>query len=187
MNYIRNEDQLSNSNTYYVNKGMHVEVVTDLADEPITVQQAKDYMHIDADDEDAEILAMITTARQTLERYAGVSMGEKELLLTMDEYADRVELPYGPVASVDSVEVDGDAVSVDDGYELRAGKHLTMLTGYRNLSVAYTTKATYPAAWKNAVKAQVAFMYEHRGDEKGLELSDMAKAIMASYVKLNVF
>lgn len=42
--------------------------------EPVTLQEVKDYSHIDLNDDDAKILRLIPGVRQMVERYTGLSL-----------------------------------------------------------------------------------------------------------------
>ena len=62
-----------------INSEFQVEIVTDLTTEPVTLQEAKDYMRISSNAEDSLIEELITSARERIEKFTGLSLGEKTL------------------------------------------------------------------------------------------------------------
>ena len=63
-------------------------VVTDLAQEPITLQMAKDFLGIDFNDFDSLITVLITSARRASERVTGKAYGPKVIKVTGNQYVD---------------------------------------------------------------------------------------------------
>lgn len=105
---------------------MAYSVVTPAAAEPITLAEAKNFLRVDTDADDALIGALITAAREMCESYT------RRILVTttIDEYFDGfpahrgardrdvIYLSRGPVASVTSlkyVDAIGSEVTVDSG------------------------------------------------------------------------
>lgn len=78
----------------------------DATEEPITLQQAKDWLRVDLDVDDAVIAALITAARQQVERDTGRVCSTQTWALGLDAVpAGAITLPVGPVLSVSSVVV----------------------------------------------------------------------------------
>lgn len=71
--------------------------------EPVTVAQAKLYMNIDSDytEMDGIISDLITSAREWIEQYTGLSLIEKDLTAYVKESA--YEIPNGPVIQIDGL------------------------------------------------------------------------------------
>lgn len=90
---------------------MAYDIVTPAASEPITLAEAKNFLRVDTNDDDAIITALITAAREMCEQYT------RRILVTttIDEYfdifpnyrnatdKDIIYLSRGPVASVTNV------------------------------------------------------------------------------------
>lgn len=90
---------------------MAFDIVTAASSEPITLAEAKNFLRVDTNDDDALISALITAARQLCEDYT------RRILVTttIDEYFDKfpsnrwenlsniIYLSRGPVASITSV------------------------------------------------------------------------------------
>jgi hypothetical protein len=187
VNYRKNEDKLPCIVGSH-NSGLTIETVTDLTTEPVTLIQAKDYLHIDGSDDDTVITALITTARQMVEGFSGYSFGAKTLKLYLDEYRrGKIDLLYGPVDEVTTVALDGVTATVSEDYKRLGNEKVFMYTGYQNLEITYTTKADVKQWMKSAVLAQLAFLYEHRGDESISHVCEAAQTIVGPFIRLNVF
>ena len=80
-----------------------IAVLSDTIAEPITLAEAKNYLRVDYNEDDALIEALITSARVRLEQYAGVAMTQRNLQVVafMSEF---IELPYVPIGVLLSVE-----------------------------------------------------------------------------------
>lgn len=87
------------------------------AAEPVTLGEAKAHLRIDADDEDALIGALISTAREHVERETGLVMLSCGFRLCLDAWPDDgvVRIPCGPVRTIEAVTIydgEGEAQAV---------------------------------------------------------------------------
>lgn len=87
---------------------MHVEIVTAVAAEPITLSEAKAHLRVDGTADDAYITALITIARQATEHEAQRSFAPQTLRVRASEWGDGIELPRGPVNAVSHVKYNDD-------------------------------------------------------------------------------
>lgn len=71
--------------------------------EPITLAQAKVWARVDHDDEDDEIRLLITAVREACEKRCRRTLVESSWEYTASAWASRIELPYGPLIEVPSV------------------------------------------------------------------------------------
>ena len=112
MNFVQNEDKLRCDGRYSEPKvrGLHYEVVTDLATEPVTLEEFKQHARIDYATDDARCLQYIKAARQHLEQFTQKSFGPKTMRLSYLSLPANFQLMYGPVTSAD-VTVNGDYVA----------------------------------------------------------------------------
>lgn len=178
-------------------EGLDVNVTSDLASEPVTLDDVKDKLKIDYDDEDDLITSLIKVARQQLEAWSGLAFGEKEITMTMQSHRLTVDFPIIPVNTVDSVIVYKDSeneetlVSGDDYLLIGTkDKKLNIYDLYNDIEIQYTTPELSDSiadSVKEAIKSQVAFLYEHRGDSQIGGLSPIAKALLQNHRKVNVF
>jgi hypothetical protein len=88
-------------------------VLTDLIAEPVSLQEAKDFMEIDFTDFDTLITRLIKQARISSEIYTGLSYGKKEIELVSNQ--SKVQIPYGPFAELLTItDKDGAAISSEN-------------------------------------------------------------------------
>jgi uncharacterized phiE125 gp8 family phage protein len=89
----------------YIVRG--VRVVTAPSFEPVTLQEAKLWCRVDADDEsqDATLMLLIIAMREYAEHLTGRVFAERTLELSLDSFptSGEIALPYPPVQSVSSV------------------------------------------------------------------------------------
>jgi hypothetical protein len=89
--------------------------------EPVSLAEVKEHLRVDGPDEEPLIVALITTARLTIEHLAGLALVTQRWAVLLDAWPDAsaIELPVAPVASVDAVRVydEADQASVIDPAE----------------------------------------------------------------------
>lgn len=160
--------------------------------EPVTLAEAKAWIKV-ADsysDDNTIITALITAARQILEEYLSISIASKTYTVVLKNLLGDMELPYGPITSITSVtDWDGDALTLNTDYILSGEdfKRLDTKTDYIKF-VYVAGYSTVPEALKLAIKMQVGYMYEHRGDELDtLGMSKDALMVAKIYSRNGVF
>lgn len=167
MNYRRNEDKLMESESRMYNNLLSYQIVTDVIAEPITVSDAKLYLKIDFDDEDAEIDNIIKESREQLEEELDVAFAPKTIKVGIRNELGNFVLPFAPVTEIVDVK-DEDAAVLDAGnYTIKNGVLETLF--YSPVFVTYKVgyaAGTLPAIYKRKLKERIAYNYEHRGDEK---------------------
>jgi uncharacterized phiE125 gp8 family phage protein len=173
-----------------INSEFQVEIVTDLTTEPVTLQEAKDYMRISSNAEDSLIEELITSARERIEKFTGLSLGEKTLRAYWFYFHIPQEIPYGPVTLIDSVVNDED-VALE--YTAR-GLQYKMLEAYSTvgLTIEYESGfAVCPKGLKLAILKQVSTDYENRENysiyDQAYELSSDAKRQAQPYCRNTLF
>ncbi len=157
------------------------------AEEPLTLAEAKLYLRVDHDEEDAAITQMIVAARQAAEHYLKRTLVSRQWkLIYACTLPMHVRLPMGPVTSVASMSVvDEDDVSAtvdEELYALNASRTQLCIsqaiTGYR-IEIIYTAgygnAASVPASIKQGMLAHVEAIYEGRGE--AFVLPDAALAL----------
>lgn len=93
--------------------------LTEPATEPVTLARAKKHLAIDHEDDDDNISADITAARQYCETHTGLVFGERTFTLQLAYWPDdgKIRLPVEPVTSVEEVryaDENGDTVVVSE-------------------------------------------------------------------------
>jgi len=173
-----------------INSEFQIEVVTDLSVEPVTLQEAKDYMRISSDSENDLIEELITSARERIEKYTGLSLGLKTLKAYWFYFHVPSEIPYGPITAINSV-VDDNDVALE--YTARGLQYKT-LEAYSTQGLAIEYEAGFavcPKGLKLAILKQVSTDYENRENysiyDQAYELSSDAKRQAQPYCRNTLF
>lgn len=163
-------------------------VLTDLAAEPVSLAEMKEFMEIDFTDFDALITRLIKSARIASEKFTGLSYGTKEIELTSQGKCS-VQLPFGPVQTVDSVkDANGDDVEyLSFGFDnpIVTLKHpigiLTTSPIPNQFNVIYTTGFDEcPEDLKEAIKKRVETAFQFRADAESSDTQSINEAINKS-------
>ena len=89
--------------------------------EPVSLAEVKEHLRVDGPDEEPLIVALITTARLTIEHLAGLALMTQRWAVLLDAWPDgqAIELPVAPIASIDVLRVydEADQASVIDAAE----------------------------------------------------------------------
>lgn len=148
--------------------------------EPILIQDLKIYLKIDEEEtvEDDLLSMMITSAREYCEVYTGRSLASKAIEYGIDSFSTQIRLPYGPVASVQSIKYKDSSgtetvmtentdylVDVDGGrVVLPNGKTWPCFSPYPYdpIKIAYTVGAFTPEGCKQAMLLLIGHWYANR-------------------------
>lgn len=162
-----------------------IAVLSDTIAEPITLEEAKNYLRVDYPEDDALIEALITSARVRLEQYAGVAMTQRNLQVVafMSEF---IELPYVPIGVLLSVEYWNNT----EWIQLEEGDYNTLGTNTMKIyAVAYGEgeyRFTYTCGYcdptptmRTAVFKMLADLYEYR--ESSVESSKPSPNLTTAY------
>ena len=146
------------------------------ASEPVTLTQVKANLKIDYSTDDTLLTALITAAQNQIEQYTGVSIADRtvSLIAKIDGFND-FELPYGPVQSITSITqlsiLGGTNTALAAGdYSVygASGEFVNINTKGAGDKYAIVYEAGYtvtPTALLESIIHQIAYLYEHRGDE----------------------
>lgn len=136
--------------------------------EPITLAEVKRKLRImDATtDFDTELNDLITQCRQMFEEVLGVSMIQRTVYAVLQNQLGNMELPYGPLNAVTSAQ-DKDGNTIDaNSYNIIGEKFAYLETKYDWIGLTYTVNAYAPAGLKEALLREIAWRFNHRGDEE---------------------
>lgn len=138
--------------------------------EPLGLEDAKAYMMVDYDDHDDLITSLIVVARESLESYLGSSLVEKRLTVQLQNECGNIEIPYGPTPDELDVSLitDIDGNVVDSSQIVIVGNQFKVIVSpcASFLQLVYTSGyTTLPASLLTALKAQVFFLYQNRGEK----------------------
>lgn len=82
---------------------MQVQLVTPPLIEPILLEEAKTYLKIDVDDDDAYIESAIKAAREMVEQFTNRKLVSQAWLMTTYVIKDYFDLPFAPLISISHV------------------------------------------------------------------------------------
>ncbi len=157
--------------------------------EPVSLDELKRHCRVTSDEDDPDLLDMITAARQQLEEFCWSAFISQTWDYWFDGFSDRMVIPRPPLLSVSKFQyADNDGTLVDVGatvYELGAEHQLPFVRlqyqqtwpttrGYRDdiymrVTSGYgATAASVPMPIRHAIKLLAALMYMNRGDEISL-------------------
>lgn len=173
-----------------MNVSYSVELGEPSGDEPCTLQECKDQLKIDFSTDDALITSLIAAARAEVEQFTGRSLVDREVqaLIQLDG-CFLFELPYGPVQSITSITalaIFGGTNEVVTDFDLYGDPGQFAQIKPKNCGT-YTAvyeagHTVLPGPLRQAVIHQVAYLYEHRGDESGIDgMSPTAKTLAKAY------
>lgn len=161
----------------YIAAGQVIQVI-----EPVTLNIAKAWLRVTHDDEDLLITGLITAARQRCEALVNKSFVERTVTAIVRNDLGNIKLPYGPVGNVTFVyDVEGNEIT---SYKITgvSDKRLAypMLS---HVKVVYTAGLPgLQAQFRTALMMQLAWMYNHRGDEEVSLIAPDARAILSPYM-----
>lgn len=147
------------------------------ASEPVTLEDAKLYLRVDADTEDDMITDMIVSARMAAEQFLRRALITQTWKLSYDEHLEeQVILSVTPVTSISSITIfDRSGASnllSSDTYYLNAAKDVLMVDnvifGHRVevvFTAGYGNAADVPSPIKHGILNHIAAMYDIRGME----------------------
>jgi len=147
--------------------------------EPVTLQEALDHCLIDALGQDNTIVeAFITTARQMCEQYTNIGFINRDLTVTLCNACGGIYLPYGPVVDITSMKnYDGETIPTFKVIGPRFKQIAEPMYSY--IEVEYNAGyVDLPQVLKRGLLCQVAYLYEHRGDEKEGTMSPVAMSLL---------
>lgn len=175
-----------------------VTTTSTVSDEPVTVQECKDYMRLegfvdtdestadslsDFDLDDGLILDLITTARELFERNTNTHLIPKTLEVYFTNLIGRIELP-GPVGEITEL-LDCDGTEIEaTGYEVKGNVwKFLKCPKYQDMTITYeagygnTGCPALPEGIKLELKRLVFYLYVNRGDDAGIQryASQLAK------------
>jgi len=132
-------------------------------EEPVTLDEAKEYLRVLYDTDDDVIDGLITQCRQILEQATNHSLIEQKITLTNDGYCDKFRLPYGPVTDVSSLTLTKGTWTTDILATALVSNSLIVHKGDGMLSVEYTAGGIEQEGMKQAILELVAFFFMNRG------------------------
>ncbi len=159
--------------------------------EIVATSVAKDYMRVDTSADDTLIAQMVTQARIICENYISRDIVTKNRTLYLASVDERFVLPFGPVASISSITIDGTTLAASE-YETH-GLDDTIIEldelPAEEVKVTYVTSGLDDSFLIQAILQLVSTFYDNRADfvvgSSVNEVPTNVKSILSSYK--NVF
>lgn len=171
--------------------------------EPVSLAEAKNYLRVEHDDDDALIAELITSARVQVEQAARRALITQSWRIVKDHWpaSGWIVSPVNPVQTIDAARVhplEGVAVSLDlDAFTLNAAAAPAILAfersgvkqpGRTTGGIEIDVTAGYggaaedvPAPLRQAIRLLLARSYEQRDRVEKDELPDAVAALIAAY------
>lgn len=147
------------------NKLLDKKVIVDPISEPVSLQEAKDFMSVDYTEKDTIIQSLITAARQLLEDKYDIGIVKKTVQAIVNNSCGGIEISGAPIGTVSAVDQNDDVVDLTiiglDHKFIESPCDCYLKIQYESGFDADDV----PEIMKAAVKQQVLWMFEHLGDE----------------------
>lgn len=135
--------------------------------EPITLPDARRFLRLDHEEDDARITQCIRAARERLEDYLGIAMIRRSMSVEVPARAC-VHLPRWPVTSVDTVRADGSDAS-EYHVDLRRRPSVVSVRADEFVEVAFTAgygpdPEDVPAPLRQAMLLLIAQIFDAGGE-----------------------
>ena len=168
-----------------------IKINSTLGTEIVSIAEVKNYVRIDTSADDALIGHMITQARIWAENYISRDIVAKNRTYYLDATATGLfDLPFGPVASISEITIDGTATT---SYEILGLDNETIeLDGgaAEKVKITYITSGINNALMKQAMLQTISTYYDNRADfVQGANVHLIptdAKTILTSYKSMFV-
>jgi uncharacterized phiE125 gp8 family phage protein len=178
-----------------------VTVVTAPTQEPVSLQEAKNHLRVDGNQDDALIQLCIASARIFFEKSCEISIASSELQLSLDSFPETIYLPHGPINSIIDVEYtdsNSEDQTLDDWIEdiySSPARITPVLNGVfpetaeiiNSVWVTYTTGWTpsaVPKLLKTGILFYVGHLYENR---EGVTTGSLNEAPLAVQSIISLF
>lgn len=169
---------------------MEIKIVTDVSQEPVTLDEVKSFLRIDADyeGEDFKLLLFVSAAREKLEKELNLSLAPKTLKWQWN--GSYSEVPYGPIIGIESLIENGDATETEVEYDLFGIDYPTIglkdnynyiiyPVGYDSCGKNYNL--TYDAGYDslpNGLKMALLMQIDYDYKNQGMPLNDISPEAM---------
>lgn len=174
---------------YYSNplNRFHTQIKIDstTGSELVNTATAKTYLRVDTSADDTLIDQMITQARIIIENYISKDIVAKTRKLYLASVDERFVLPFSPIASIQSITVEGTATTAYETYGLDDTIVELNSLPSKEVIVSYTTSGMSDSFLIQANLQMISTLYDNRADfVVGSIVSEIptdVKSILSSY------
>jgi len=155
--------------------------------EPVSLDETKLFLRVDHDIEDALISDLITSAREQIERRAGLALITRPIRASLSARGTQARIPLHPVKVLANVRVQDDSVAAILDTRPRPARILLERAVYGALVADITAgfgplASDVPVPIRQAILLLVADAYEHREREPGFERTSLrVDALLGPY------
>lgn len=149
---------------------LHSSELTELGyEEPVSLDEANEYLRLlGIETQDSLVEAMIIAARSAFENSTGLSLVSKTVEIWFSNCEGMYRLPFGPLDPESFELFDEDEVEItSDDYKLIGSEYPLLKEPVQGfLHATYNAgMSSVPEAIKNAIKAQINYLWENRGSD----------------------
>jgi uncharacterized phiE125 gp8 family phage protein len=185
---------------------MGLQLITDAAEKPMSLAEAKLHLRIDGTDEDANVTSLISRATNYAEQQTGRALVSQQWRLILDGFpSGSIKLPLPPLASVESItytDTDGATQTLSAAdylvnpfgligeVSLAYGKswpetRAQAMAVQVVFTCGYADAASVPQAIKAAILLLIGHLDQNReaaGSQQSFSLPTGVEALLSSYV-----
>ena len=162
-----------------------IKITATTGSELINTATAKSYLRVDTSADDTLIGQMITQARIIIENYITKDIVAKTRKLYLASVDERFVLPFSPIASIQSITIDGTATTAYTEYGLDDTIIELEDLPSEEVIVSYTTSGINDSFLIQANLQLVSTLYDNRADfvigNTVSEIPTDVKSILSSY------
>lgn len=161
-----------------------IKINSTTGNELLTAENVKDYVRIDTAADDNIITAMITQARIWCENYISRDIVPKNRTYYIDATNGIFDVPFGPIASVEEITIDGTATT---DFEILGLDNETIELDQgpgERVKITYITAGINDALIKQSMLQLISTYYDNRADFMVGNISEIptsTKSILTSY------
>ena len=161
-----------------------IKINSTTGNELLTAQNVKDYVRIDTAADDNIITAMITQARIWCENYISRDIVPKNRTYYLDSTNGIFDVPFGPIASVEEITIDGTATT---DFEILGLDNETIELDQgpgERVKITYIATGIDDALIKQSMLQLISTYYDNRADFMVGNISEIptsTKSILTSY------
>lgn len=157
--------------------------------EPITATEVKSWLKVDFTDDDTLIAMLITSVRESLEKFTGLALIAKTVEYFNEEIESEILLPYPAHTAITEVKING---VISTSY-VKTGLNQfivfpnqvqsTMAIADAGIKITYTCTGTCPTALKTAMLKEIDEQYRNRGNTFEGSISQLSENTYAAAAK----
>lgn len=157
--------------------------------EPITLSEAKLHLKADYNDEDSLISLLISSVRESLEKFTGLSLIASQIVYFDEEIEDEIKLPYPEHDAISEVKLNGEVSTSYTKTGLTQfiisplATYVSTAISERGIKVTYTTTGNCPEGLKVCMLKAIDEAYRNRGNTFEGSITDLSENTYSNAAK----